>query len=296
VYFRFLPVLALLLAGCGDLPRPFMGYPGATAKRLSQPPPARLAVPTPTDALLPDDAAHRLAAAIAGALVDEEVPAVAEAIKDGDWRLVIAAETQGNDVVPTYTVQDPKGEAKGTSQGAPVPTAAWASGDAKMLQATADAAAPKIASLLTTIEAVRRQNDPNSLYNRPAKIRVVDVTGAPGDGNNALAKQMRGELPKLGQMVQDDPIGADFTVAGQVLVVPIAGGQQRVEVQWIVSDASGTERGRIIQLNEIPAGTLDHYWGDVAAVVAKEAAGGVKDVVLQQAGRRDPAVKPPPAS
>ena len=54
-----LAVLALL-AGCGDLPRPFAGNPGAMARRLSQPPPARLAVPVPTDALLAEAASAAL--------------------------------------------------------------------------------------------------------------------------------------------------------------------------------------------------------------------------------------------
>ena len=48
--------------------------------------------------------------------------------------------------------------------------------------------------------------------------------------------------------------------------------------------AAGDERGRVVQLNEIPAGTLDHYWGDVAVVVATEASNGVNDVILRQAG------------
>ena len=42
---------------------------------------------------------------------------------------------------------------------------------------------------------------------------------------------------------------------------------------------SGDERGKVVQLNEIPAGSLDHYWADVAVVVATEAAGGVNDVI-----------------
>ena len=68
-------------------------------------------------------------------------------------------------------------------------------------------------------------------------------------------------------------------------MVPIAGGQQRVEIQWVIKAASGDERGKVVQLNEIPAGSLDHYWADVAVIVATEAAGGVNDVILRQSGR-----------
>jgi hypothetical protein len=97
---------------------------------------------------------------------------------------------------------------------------------------------------------------------------------------------MRDQLPQLGMLVQD--ASPDFTVAGQVRAVPIAGNMQRIEIQWIVTDAKGEERGRLVQLNEVPAGSLSGYWGDVAHVVAQEAAGGVKDVVVQQSGgRRD---------
>ena len=61
---------------------------------------------------------------------------------------------------------------------------------------------------------------------------------------------------------------------------------------------AGREVGRILQLNEIPAGTLNGFWGDVSVVVAKEASSGVRDVILTQSGRRqskpaDPAAKPP---
>ena len=85
-------------------------------------------------------------------------------------------------------------------------------------------------------------------------------------------------------MVQDDASGADFIVQGNVNMVPIAGGQQRVEIQWTVAAASGDERGKVVQLNDIPAGSLDHYWADVAIVVATEAAGGVNDVIKRQSG------------
>jgi hypothetical protein len=97
---------------------------------------------------------------------------------------------------------------------------------------------------------------------------------------------MRAELAKLGPQVQDSTKDADFTVKGEVKVVPIAGGQVRVEIQWIVADGAGAERGRIVQLNEVPPETVNHYWGDVALAVAQEAAGGVRDVLLTQAGRR----------
>ena len=277
----------LALAACGDLPQPFLGRPGAAAERLAQPPPSRLAVLSPAQSLLPAAGADAWAGAVADALQTEEVPAIAESRqRRGDWLLVLSAEVRGSEVVPSYAVQNPSGEPQGFSEGAPVSTAAWAGGDPAVLKAAAMQAAPGIASLLSRIEAARRQSDPNSLLNRPARVCFTGVTGAPGDGNSSLPAQMRAKLGAMGLVIQDAAGGADFSLAGQVQTAPGAKGTTRIELQWIVTDSRGAERGRIVQLNEVPPGTLDRYWGDIAVVVADEAAGGVRDVVLNAGGGR----------
>lgn len=288
MFFRAWLALLLALAGCGDLPQPFLGRPGATAERLAQPPPSRLSVPPPQQSLLPDAAADLWAGAVAQALLAEEVPAVAErARRRSDWTLVLSAEVRGRDVVPSYAVQNPSGVSQGFSEGAPVPMAAWAGGSPDVLRAAAAQAAPGITSLLNRIEAARRQSDPTSLQNRPARIYFSGVTGAPGDGNQSLPAQMRTKLTGLGLVVQDAANQADFSLAGQVQTASGAKGSLRIELQWIVLDSRGVERGRIVQLNEVPPGTLDRFWSDVAVVVADEAAGGVRDVVLASDGSRN---------
>jgi hypothetical protein len=281
----FILLLPLLLASCGDLPQPFLGNPGTTARNLAQPPTPRLAVPPPADALLPDAATREFASALATGLQTQEVPAVADQVRQNDWQLVTSAEQRGDTVVPVYSVLNPKGEDKGKAEGSPVPTEAWAAASSDVLRQAASDAAPKIATLLTGIQTTALRADPKSLYNRVAKLQLLPVTGAPGDGNESLTKQMRSHLAALGPVVQDTPDGADFSVQGNVRMVAIGGGQQRVEIQWTIKAANGDERGRVVQLNEIPAGALDHYWADVAVVVASEASGGVNDVILRQSGR-----------
>ncbi len=278
-----LPVV--LLARCGDLPQPFLGNPGATARMLAQPPTPRLAVPVPGQALLPGQAAESFAEALADALQNQEVPAVEGPARPGDWRLEVSVGLHGATVVPVYSVLDPKGRDQGKSEGKPLASAECAAATPATLSRAATEAAPGIADLLSRIQAALQHADPNSLYNRAARVRVVDVTGAPGDGNLALTRQMRAMLSQLGPVVQDTAAGADFIVRGTVRLVPIAGGQQRVEIQWSVANPSGDERGRVVQLNSVPAGSLNGYWGDVATVVAQEAAGGVRDVILRQSGR-----------
>jgi hypothetical protein len=287
VFSRILAVCLLTtLAACGSLPRPFAGNPGATALRLAQPPPARLAVLPPAQGIMAGTSGARFADDLAAALVLQEVPAFAEPPRPGDWRLVIGVQPEIGGIVPLYTVQDPAGVAQGTAQGLPLDATSLSAASAPALhQATTDAAV-KVAALLTRIEAQREESDPNSLRNRPARVAFAGVTGAPGDGNAALARQLRADMIQIGQPMQDSTANADFTVAGHVAVVPLAGNQERVEIQWTVNDAKGAQTGKVVQLNEIPAGTLDHYWGDVAVVVAQEAAGGVRDVILNRIGAR----------
>ncbi len=275
------------LAGCGDLPHPFKGMPGANALRLAQPPPARLSIPLPTDSLLTDDAARTWSGALADGLLAQELPASATEPAPGDWRIVLSAHLDGASVTPTYTVIDPKGASQGAINGAPVTASAWAAGDPVTLKSAAASEVPKILSLLTSIQAHEQQSDPHSLLNRPPKLLFTGVTGAPGDGNMSLKRLMLARLPTLGDVMVDTPADADFKVRGEIKTAPGASGTTRIEIQWIVTDAKARESGRVVQINEVPAGSLDHYWGEVAEVVATEAAGGVHEVVVQASGRGD---------
>src|SRR5208337_3638201 len=178
------------------------------------------------------------------------------------------------------------------AEGEPIPLQMWSTASPALLQRIAAEAAPRIGAVLTGIRIAHDKADPGSLYNRPARVLVAEVTGAPGDGNQSLTRQMRARLALLGPVVLTTPTGADFAVQGEVKVVPQPKRQERVEIQWIVRTGSGDERGRVVQLNEIPAGTLDHYWGDVAVVVAAEASNGVNDVLKRQSGHDPNATGP----
>ncbi len=279
-------LLLLTLASCGDLPRPFAGNPGANARRLAHPPPARLTVPPPSAALLPAATAQAFARMVSTALVAQELPAFSDQPKRGDWQVRIAAELNGANVRPSFTLLDGDGHDRGTIQGAPVPAQAWANGDANALGATANDAAPKLMSLLRSVEAAIKQSDPNSLYNRPARIYFTGVTGAPGDGNSSLAAEMRRLLPETGDQFVTTLAEADFVLRGIVRVTNEDGGQQQVEIHWQVADTDGKIAGDVAQGHDFPAGALDRFWGEVAVAVASEAAGGVHEVITNWSGRR----------
>ncbi|MDE2333411.1 MAG: hypothetical protein KGK10_02615 [Rhodospirillales bacterium] len=276
----------LLLAGCGELPRPFAGHPGAAGARLAAPPPARLAVPPPLG--LPPASAAMLARALTAQLVAQTVPAEAGAPRKGDWSLAVdvppaPAGASPALVTPRFTVLDGQGRPHGAVSAPAVPEAAWRSGDPATLGLVAKTMAPRIASLLSTINLAERKADPHSLLNRSARVRLLPVTGAPGDGDTALYDQMSRELAALGPIVQSGAKGADFTVAGSVEVVSGTHGLDNVTIDWKVSDRRGLA-GHVTQVNAVPHGTLAHAWGDNAVYAAHEAAAGVKQVIDRRIG------------
>jgi hypothetical protein len=285
-HFLVLVLCLVALSSCGDLPRPFAGNPGRNALALAVPPPPRLIVPAPTNGLLPDPDAKAWAEAVTNALVAVEIPAFSAAVHKGEWQLRLSASLDGSIVTPKFTYIDPKGGIKGEVIGASVAAAEWAQASPAVFQQSAAQAAPQIVGLLRAVDASLKQSDPNSLYNRPARIYFSGVTGAPGDGNSALARGMRIRLPDTGDQLVQQAYSADFLLRGTVKMTDEPGGQQQVEIHWLVSDPAGHLAGDVAQGHDVAKGTLDHYWGDIAAAVTDEAAGGVHEVITNYSGRR----------
>lgn len=279
-------VLVWFLVGCGDLPRPFLGNPGTVATQLASPPPARLAVVPPSQAYLSPLSAKAYAAAIVAAMHEEALPAVADDPRPGDWRLELFAELKGNEIFPGFRVRDPSYVERGAASARPVSAASWAMASPEVLRQAGRDVAPTIASLLAGIEAARRDADPDSLVNRAIRVNLEEVRGAPGDGNRSLRRHLQEQLTKFGMVAREKKEDFDYTISGEVEITNTSHSQQRVEIIWKVTDARGNEAGQVVQLNSIPGGALSNLWGDVALVVAQEAAKGVRDVMFNYIGAR----------
>jgi hypothetical protein len=218
----------------------------------------------------------------------QEVPAVDGPAWPLDWQVVVTASAEAGRVVPRYTLRDADGNPLGEHAGRAVPASAWADGGEELLRSAATEAAPALATLVGRADSLRRTGDERAVGVGPPVVLLKPVRGAPGDGNRSLTARMAERLAGLGLQVQDQAEGAGYAVEGVVTVTPPERGMQRVEIVWTVSRRDGYDLGRVLQLNEIPAGSLNGLWGDIAFVVADEASGGVRDVIANAGGIAPP--------
>jgi hypothetical protein len=272
----------LLAAGCMRLPMPF--EPGSTPSpapaSLTRPPPARIVIPPPASAGLSEDRAGRFAADLASALQALEVPATAAGIRNPRYQLLVNGETESGRVRLTYSLAGPDGtQIAATGGPRPVSAGAWAEAAPDTLRAVAAEAAPAIARMLGAVEARARDAAGGGLARGLPTATLPAITGAPGDGARALDRALRAAFERAGIVVAPEGADAEFRVAGAVATAPVGRAQERVEITWTVSRADGLELGRVAQLNEIPRGALNGLWGDVAVIVADQAAQGVAEVI-----------------
>ncbi len=276
-------LLPLTLAACGTLPQPFYGNPGSPeAAKLSLPPAPVLMLPTPKTALLDDKSAALYAHDLAAQLAEHDVPSVAAPSAKGNWQLGISASLNGAKIVPAYVITGPDGKIYGHQTGAPVPAAGWSNGDAATLQTAANADAPTLTALMTTINAQIQQSNPDSLENRVPKVFMGTVTGAPGDGDTSLPLNIERNLPGPNLELAKTAAQADFTVIGKIKTTPGPQGQIQVELDWVVRDSNNRIVGQVTQIHDLNPTDINPYWGDVAAAAGSEAAQGITTVVQNE--------------
>ena len=122
-------------------------------------------------------------------------------------------------------------------------------------------------------------DEPKAAGPKITAVAVVAVKGATPKGNDELTKAMRQTLAKAGWTVLTAPSKNALTIAGQVVMAPASGPEQKISLQWIVTTPAGKKLGDIKQANNVPAGSLDAGWGENAGYVAEAAATGIFDLI-----------------
>jgi hypothetical protein len=150
----------------------------------------------------------------------------------------------------------------------------WRAGDPAVYRTLARQAATQIGNLLAD-SVIGTSEEPFLL--------VPPVTGAPGDGNRTLQRSMAFVLDKHGVKVTENPKPDEkpnLTLKG-AMKVQAKGAVTHVDLVWTLTKPDGTSLGTVAQANDVPAGTLDGPWGDIAYAIADAAADGIASLVAK---------------
>ena len=282
------------LAACGQVPRPFEDENKATS-------PSPLLVPKADAGMIvvpvrgaPNRASVELADLVADRLRALELPASTRAANPQSRILEgQATATPGPDGMATvdivWRVVEPNGLPRITTrQSAQLSAADWQQGNRAALTRLAADIAGRIDRELRTDSAGAAPEMP--------RVRMPMVEGAPGDGNQALARAMRLLLGRQQVALVAPEESNAITLLGQVSVVP-APGADRVDIQWIIRGTDGRTLGTVRQSNTVPTGTLSGPWGQTAYAAAEGGVDGVMQVLERQRQRaRQSPVPPAPPS
>lgn len=274
-------VLALLapLAGCGELPRPFKPNGQKEAVDLRAITYDSTVVVLPPDGDMPTDP-EPIAVALRDALLAEGLIATTWQQADGGLQLSGHARVQPIDgshdlLTASWSIDGPQGQRAHYEQTRALPAGAWQSSNPKVLTEIATEAAEHLAPQLLgpAVEEALLPGFPG------ARLAVLPVTGAPGDGDRSLAAALKLELDRAKLPVAETRGARDLAVQGSVAVTAVSAGREKVSIVWRLQDADGKELGKISQANAIPAGSLNGQWGGIAALVARGAASGLSDLL-----------------
>lgn len=136
---------------------------------------------------------------------------------------------------------------------------------------------PQVAEAPVSNPAKTDLEDPEGKFQIRA-VAVLPVRGA-GEGSDELTAAMKRTLEAAGWPVVSEPQPDAITVVGLVRVSDPESGQQNVSLRWEVKTPGGGQLGDVKQSNRVPAGALEHGWGDAAFAVTEAAAAGIFDIV-----------------
>lgn len=278
----------LLLTGCAGDPSSAFQHERPFSNPLLQPGLRGGINVAPIEVLSPmiTDGGRDLAAAVAAALRDSEIAALEAPPANGRYALLGRVDRRSNAaarVIVDWTLVDDKGEAVRqfvTERAGP--------GDA-WIKATAGDVVAALNRYVMDVEGL-----PPPPEEMP-KLTIVGIDGAPGAGGRALASALEYHLKKAGLEISDTVDDHGALILGKVTLTPskvpgAAAVADTLTVSWTVLRPNGSEMGNIEQANDVPKGTLDKPWGDLAYIIAEGAAEGIVDLLRRTTVHSDSGV------
>jgi hypothetical protein len=270
-------------AGCQPLPHPFADdVPRRGAAILALRDSTSVAI-APIEGL-PRATAEKLGPAMASALQEREIAASDKTASIGSYELVgriqEMAPSQGKAaLVVLWELRDPSGQRIGErAERADAAADDWDAGSDDAVARLATASSAQVAALL------QDEGPSEAEIGGRTRLAIGAITGAPGDGDQALVTSITEILKKQDLAIVSDPQAkADLVLDADIAVAKPKGGKQNVKIVWHVRRKDGGEIGTVGQENDVPAGLLDGAWGDVAYMVAVSAQEGIMELVARGA-------------
>ncbi len=266
-------ILAALVVACGPLPRPFKPGMKDRDNPLLLPGESEGIVVAPV-ADAPPSFSGPLADMMAAALQRMDLPASTDGtlrrayLLEGRMRLE-DLERRSVDLVIAWRLSDRDGSPIGTWEFRErVPLGDWTTGVEPLLGRIVAESAPAIAALVRPPATSARPRA------RP-RLRIGTISGAPGDGNKALAVAFRAVLRRAGLPLTDDPTRAAAELSGKVETRPAAAGKVRLTILWTLRDREGRTRATFRQGNEVRRDRIESRWGALAYDIATAMAEGL---------------------
>ena len=119
----------------------------------------------------------------------------------------------------------------------------------------------------------------------PRSLVFRGVRGAPGDGDQALGREVSRLLKQSGAQ-----LAPNGTPNALYLTADVSrsrnGPTDKIKIVWFVEDSSGKRVGQVVQENDVPVGALDANWGEDAFYAAQGARDGIMEL-LRKTGALD---------
>ena len=289
LFIRGRAAAILLLAACQPLPHPFADdVPRRGSPMLALRDTASVTI-APVEGL-PRATAEKLGSAMARALQQQEIAASEKTASIGSYELIgrIQEMTPAKGeaaLVVLWELRDPSGQSLGErTERLEAAAADWEDGKDNAVAKLAAASAAQLVGLLQ--DDTPREADVGGRI----RLRIGAVTGAPGDGGEALASGITELLKKQDLAIADANAEADLVLDAEVTVAKPQAGKQNVKILWRLRRQDGAEIGTVGQENDVPAGLLDGAWSDIAYNIALAAQDGIMALVAR--GAPQPAAKP----
>ena len=273
-------LLALLVAACGHLPRPFQPDDKSVENPLLVLGDRAGIVVMPLAGVADEDTSQDFAAALAKALRDADVIAHNGAGNRSSLVLSSFLERKpGAGAVIVLWLSGPDGSDIGTFE-------------ANVLERDLAPGAPRGRVVLQRIaETVAAQLNPAGGPAMPMPaMAVARIAGLPAAQASVLERAMAAALKRARMTVADAPGERKVVRAGSVDFSERPRDQVALDIVWKVFGTDGSELGRLRQRNEIPAAALQRGWPEIAGAIADGAVDGIVEIAgragQQQAPRR----------